>query len=255
LALLLCVVGFCIGRLMTQAPQKRKRHMRWYDEVPALGMAVDVMEHLPLNVRIIISQTVSRFITREGWKSRYKDGQLKQLGRDKILGLMKSKRRLRWYDQHPDIHQAFNEMYLLGYQECQLTSIRIIVSITQLTKEGLEWLTTDECARFVDEIFAHDTHTLIQKASQLGLNVKELFNAAPRKMETVSENEAPKSVQVPSTEKPAQTSTVVAADKVKEQEEPQEAQVANTVNQVSEDGERIRSLDSMPISLKHLSKK
>jgi hypothetical protein len=237
---------------MSPIPSGKKRFMRWYDKVPALGFAVEIMETMPSNIRVMLAQATNSFINREGWKNKHTDGQLKQIGRDKILGLMKSKKKLRWYDQNAEVHQAFNELYLLGYQECQLTSIRIIVSIGQLQKQGLEWLSTEECVRFVDEIFNCDTLTLLEKAKNMELEIPGVMEApASKKAEKV----AAQQVDVKQTtlvrakqavEESAQKAIALPAETV----EPE----VSTVNKVSDDGERVRSLDSVPISLKHLSK-
>jgi|GEM_PF-2217348 len=245
---------------MSLIPSGKKRFMRWYDKVPALGFAVEVMETMPSGIQVMLAQATNRFITREGWKNKHTDGQLKQIGRDKILGLLKSKKKQRWYDQNAEVHQAFNELYLLGYQECQLTSIRIIVSIGQLQKEGLEWLSTEECVHFVDEIFTCDTLTLLEKAKNMRLEIPGVMEAPTdkgvsaatgkkaEKSETqqvdVKQTKLVRAKQV--TEDPAQKTAPLSAEKTESE--------VSTVNRVSDDGERVRSLDSVPISLKHLSK-
>lgn len=102
-------------------------YTRWYDRIPALSQAVRMMEKLPEARQRWISETIVNLMPMHQVPQRT-DG-LKKVGSEKVLGLMKSKVKRRWYDQDPMVHQAFNYLYLMTDELRYEMAIKIMICI------------------------------------------------------------------------------------------------------------------------------
>ncbi|MEB3287243.1 MAG: hypothetical protein VKJ04_07040 [Vampirovibrionales bacterium] len=111
---------------------------RWYDNIPELAQAVRLLERVPENVSSIICESVVNSHEYNGEDNTSEDYGLKKLGAQKVLGLMKSKTKRRWYDQHPVIHRAFNTLYMMDDTLRYETAIRILVALEALKQHDLK---------------------------------------------------------------------------------------------------------------------
>jgi hypothetical protein len=152
---------------MHEPRQSTIRFQRWYDQIPDLGLAINIMEKLSLSHQLIIAQAISRSVTSFDSRKTH----IKEVGPDKLLGLLKSERKLRWYDKHQDIHRAFNEFYVLEGAEFQLTAIRVILSIFQL--DNKKDISREEATKPVDDIFLLDIQALMRIGSRIGIDISK----------------------------------------------------------------------------------
>ena len=141
---------------------------RWYDELPALRAAIEKMEHFPVESQVILARAISDF-AKGGTVGASKS--LDQISPAKIEGLLKSERRLRWYDQNLQTYQAFKDFYSLEGSYFQSTAIRVILSVSYLEKNVVKALGIEECSKFVDDIFYFDNSKIIKIGTELGVNI------------------------------------------------------------------------------------
>jgi hypothetical protein len=142
---------------------------RWYDEMPELRNAVSLMQVLPESVQVVMSQMISASLRKES-RRKARNGELRQIGPEKILGLLKSKAKNRWYDQEANIHKAFNDIYLTEGMQCRQTSLRIIVAVAELQAAGLTHLSERDCGLLIADTFQCNRRILLEKAhASLGL--------------------------------------------------------------------------------------
>ena len=88
-----------------------EQFVRWYDQDPLLSRAFAAMQQLPLDVLLIMAKLL--LTTEEGVKlDQKRSSQLRSLGVDRTVGLIKSKQRNRWYDKDPLVHRAVNFIYV-----------------------------------------------------------------------------------------------------------------------------------------------
>lgn len=93
-------------------PQNTGYVQRWYDMDVQLGELVRMLETLSEE-----SQTLFAFLM-----GFFSDQIVKVRGRaffaemewDKLIGIYKSRKGRRWYDQHAVLHKAFNKLYSLN---------------------------------------------------------------------------------------------------------------------------------------------
>jgi hypothetical protein len=104
---------------------------RWYDSTPELAQAVRLLEHGQPEVQHVIARLIVDTFSLNDLSERQDLG-LKRVGTEKVLGLMKSKGKRRWYDRDPMVHQAFNYLYLAEGWMRQEMALKIIVSVRVL---------------------------------------------------------------------------------------------------------------------------
>ncbi len=85
---------------------------RWYDQYNHISSLIKITEQMPAGVQYNIGDNLIGTIERYKEVAQKSDA-LKSLGADVVLGLYKSRRMLRWYDQIPQLHKAFNMMATL----------------------------------------------------------------------------------------------------------------------------------------------
>lgn len=88
---------------------------RWYDQYNHISSLVKITEQMPTGVQYNIGDNLVSTIERYKEAAEKSDA-LKSLGADIVLGLYKSRRKLRWYDQIPQLHKAFTMMATLPPQ-------------------------------------------------------------------------------------------------------------------------------------------
>jgi hypothetical protein len=110
---------------------------RWYDSVAELAQAVRLMEKVPATQQRAISQVILDSVDLHAVRYKHDPG-LKKLGTEKIMGLMKSKTKRRWYDQDPVVHQAFNLLYMMDEIARREMGLKIIFSIKVMEEAQLK---------------------------------------------------------------------------------------------------------------------
>ncbi len=101
---------------------------RWYDRLPSLSQAVRMMEQIQPYQQQMIASIIVGSMQMHQVSQRNEHG-VKKLGTEKVIGLMKSKVKRRWYDRDPMVHQAFNHLYLMPDPMRHETAIKIMVCI------------------------------------------------------------------------------------------------------------------------------
>lgn len=135
---------------------------RWYDRVPELSQAVRMMEKLPPSQQHLIASVIVGSLQLHQMSQRTDQG-VKRLGTEKVMGLMKSKGKRRWYDIDPMVHQAFNYMYLMSDQMRYETALKIIVSIKALEVANQKGHPSKTHMTLVKGIFNEQLHNLLDK--------------------------------------------------------------------------------------------
>ena len=85
---------------------------RWYDHYRNIRMLIDLSEGLPVTVQANLGDTLIETIKRyQNLAASSTD--LRSMGTEMVMGLYKSRRKLRWYDDSPELHKAYNMMAIL----------------------------------------------------------------------------------------------------------------------------------------------
>ena len=106
-------------------------YKRWYDQNETLQDSVRLLEKLSPEVRRMIAAAIVQKLPNLTRPQGHRRG-LKQIGADKITGLLKSQQKKRWYDVDPILHQAFNCLYLMDETAREDVSGRMILCIHDL---------------------------------------------------------------------------------------------------------------------------
>lgn len=93
-----------------------EKYVRWYDKDPVIAQTINQLIAYPDEYQTIFADGITAFIEQE-CQSKPTLKSVTSLGKDKVLGLYKSKQRKRLYDKNPSLHNAMNQMYILGSQE------------------------------------------------------------------------------------------------------------------------------------------
>ena len=78
---------------------------RWYDIDERLREMVETMERMGNDSQYLFGYLLC-FFSEELVRTKGQTEALKDLDWDKLMGLIKSKRKRRWYDQEPVLHKA-----------------------------------------------------------------------------------------------------------------------------------------------------
>lgn len=85
--------------------------VRWYDRFTHIRAMLHLAEKMPYAAKKHIGKNLLESIQRYHMQYRHAErGTFKNLGSQAVLRLYKSKRKLRWYDQIPELHIALNTM-------------------------------------------------------------------------------------------------------------------------------------------------
>lgn len=140
------------------------RFSRWYDRIPELSQAVRMLEKLtPEKQRIIAEVIVNSMQLHE--LSHHSGHGFRKLGTEKVVGLMKSKNKRRWYDKDPVVHQAFNCLYLMSATMRHEAGIKILISVTALEEAEKKSLPEKSHPSLVRAIFNRQLGRLLEKTT------------------------------------------------------------------------------------------
>lgn len=142
---------------------------RWYDKYPQTQKAVELFEKLPSQYQRVIARNIAQFCednnllgAREG---------LKSLGHTKVMGLIQSKAKRRWYDQDPLLHKAVNSILMMNDEDRQAASYRMVVTMESFDAY-MEWcqqnerlIDQDELEQMASDVFARSVDELLNLTS------------------------------------------------------------------------------------------
>lgn len=142
---------------------------RWYDRDPQLSQAVRMMEASPLLHQRVIARAMLHMADLSHLTLQAETG-IKKAGSRKIVGLMKSQAKRRWYDLDPDVHRAFNNLFMMDDKQRTEMAIRIIISLKALEnyrpRPGyLGGQESHELLILSKAIFARDAEYLMSQAN------------------------------------------------------------------------------------------
>jgi hypothetical protein len=112
----------------SQSHTQQKGYLRWYEHVPVLHKAFNALEALPILCASGIAQGALAYV-KPPVRHDDEQPQPKNLDSDKLQGLLKSKKKRRWYDQDPLLHQVVNQIYLMTPQQQTEIGLRLVFCI------------------------------------------------------------------------------------------------------------------------------
>ncbi len=140
---------------------KKVGFTRWYDRVPELSQAVRMMEKLPERHQVLIARVIIEATPMHAVTER-KEG-VKNMGSDKVMGLLKSKSKKRWYDQDPTVHQAFNYLYLMNDVLRYEVAMKMIIAMNALERAAGDPRFFNKDPVLVESIFNYHLMELMDK--------------------------------------------------------------------------------------------
>ncbi len=148
---------------------------RWYDRSPQVSQAVRTLEKADPNFQRAIAEIVNEMTDSKNLNTR-SEGGLKKVGSQKIMGLMKSKAKRRWYDENPEMHRAINHMYIMDDVQREEVALKIIVALSAMTAYQRKCLNAEDLPDFREMLSI--TKSVFQKdpESLLGLTVRKTGN-------------------------------------------------------------------------------
>lgn len=105
--------------------------VRWYDRQPKLSQACKLLFAFPDEIKSVISEAIL-IIANQEFRQKEQREQMRSLGREKILGLYKSKNRRREYDINPLLHQAMNYLYLLSEEKRDFMAEHVLTMVSYI---------------------------------------------------------------------------------------------------------------------------
>ncbi len=141
-------------------------YTRWYDRTSHMSQAVKLLEIAPEPFQKAIAHSI---VSQVDIGDITKRNGIKKIGTHKVIGLMKSKTKRRWYDQDPIMHQAFNYLYIMNGKQCDVFALKIIISLNALEQASSGLSKGQNHAKvyqgLVDGIFGMEVNTLLSKTN------------------------------------------------------------------------------------------
>jgi hypothetical protein len=91
-------------------PPIHNYNRRWYDRISNMTLALLVSQKFPPEIQAIIVRNLNQVIDDCRKRQKRNDKHAVSVGQQRVMGLYKAGRRLRWYDPDPNMHRAFNFM-------------------------------------------------------------------------------------------------------------------------------------------------
>lgn len=153
---------------------------RWYDSRPKMSQAARLMFAFPDEIQTIISEA-TLFIADREFRENERERSVRSLGREKVLGLHKSKNRRREYDDNPHLHQAMNYLYVLSEDNREFIAEHILKMVRYI-QHYLETCQITEIAPRIEEV-AEVTRMYVQSGEkEVEIFLKKLREEFLRKM-------------------------------------------------------------------------
>jgi hypothetical protein len=121
--------------MMTELPAEERDgyNGRWYDKRPITAKAMELLESFPAEIQSIVSKGVLELAEKE-YKVNEMVKSYKTLGKEKILGLYMSKRKLRSMDEIPMVHKVITHLYVLAPEAQDFMAEKIIEMMSVITQ-------------------------------------------------------------------------------------------------------------------------
>lgn len=153
---------------------------RWYDSRPKMSQAARLMFAFPDEIQTIISEA-TLFIADREFRENERERSVRSLGREKVLGLHKSKNRRREYDYNPHLHQAMNYLYVLSEDNREFIAEHILKMVRYI-QHYLETCQIAETAPRIEDV-AEVTRRYVQSGEkEVEIFLKKLREEFLRKM-------------------------------------------------------------------------
>jgi hypothetical protein len=135
---------------------------RWYDRISELSQAVRLLEKAPYLQQQVIATIIVGSMQLHHLTQRSEHG-LKKLGSEKVIGLMKSKGKRRWYDQDPLMHQAFNYLYIMDDVLRHEMAVKILITLNALEESARKEVPEKDQYSLAKAIFEKPLMHLLEK--------------------------------------------------------------------------------------------
>ena len=146
-----------------------KYSRRWYDHNGNIARAIELFQQLPSSLRVLAAAGILEFA--DVHKCLGSPDGLKSFGQQRVLGLIQSKQKRRWYDQDEVLHKAINTLLMMGDEYRSETAFRLIVTLESVETYKENCLnidrpyTDDEIMQIVHEVFTKNLDDLIELTS------------------------------------------------------------------------------------------
>ena len=151
---------------------------RRYDIDEHLREIVETMERMTNDSQYLFGYLLC-FLGEEVVKAQGKKEALKELDWDKMMGLIKSKRKRRWYDQEPVLHKAFNLLYSLNDQDKVLVAnelylpARLVRRYERYCEDNNQRCDIDLMCEIVETYFTQGAEAVEARFGQQGQSTPE----------------------------------------------------------------------------------
>lgn len=151
---------------------------RWYDRSPQVSQAVRSLEKADPDFQRSVAEVINEVTDVKSLNARTEGG-LKKVGSQKILGLMKSKAKRRWYDENPQLHRAINNLYIMDELQREEIGLKVIVSLGALEQYKTRSLNDDvlpnykEMLAITRSVFMKPTNVLMDMVVILKKSAEE----------------------------------------------------------------------------------
>jgi len=151
---------------------------RWYDRIPELSRAVALLEKAPRDWQQLIAGDITNAVELYELTGQEAHG-FKKLGTEKVMGLMKSKNKRRWYDQDPIVHQAFNYLFLMDDLRRYETAVRILFSLKALEAASKKGIRARHAGSLVRTVFRKAMPVLLEQTVPIDVPPAEILPESP----------------------------------------------------------------------------
>lgn len=184
-------------------------YVRWYDRLPELSRAVRLLEKMSKVEQQLIADSIVQLQPLHE-VSRHTDG-FKRVGTEKLLGLMRSKVKRRWYDQDPTIHQAFNCLYLMDDEMRYEMAVKILICQKALELVDVSEQNRELGIRLTRTIFDRPLYDLIGRTHFIFQSAEESKAAGVRVALTLKKEKPAPASELPP-EKKERDNTIQISD-------------------------------------------
>ncbi len=151
---------------------KLKKGNRWYDDDADIYTSMELLSELPASIRKIVAQGVIEFVVENTLLGT--SDELKSFGHRRVLALIQSKAKRRWYDKDPVLHKAINNILMMADEDRKESAFRLIISLESVEAYKEYCLENDriyeaeEAEIIVSDIFNRDYDELMDTIKQAG---------------------------------------------------------------------------------------
>ncbi len=158
---------------------KPKKGNRWYDNHPDIYNSIEMLRELPPPLQRIVAQGVISFVMDNTLLGT--PDELKSFGHHRVLGLIQSKAKRRWYDKDPILHKAINNILLMPDEARTESAFRLVISLESVEAykeyciQNGTLCDPEEVELIVSDIFGQDYEELTETVAQAGDNRSDIF--------------------------------------------------------------------------------